>query len=150
MRVFPVLAALLASSGAFATDSGPCPSLPKNSRFEWTHNKGPDFDVCYGHLKDEGAVQFGLYLGFAPKFHPSTDLNSEKGSVGGHAVMWLPKTGKDVDFAFGRDALLQLKSKGNSPPLQVHVWILAKTKEQLEQLKAVLKGIRFKPEDSGS
>lgn len=145
MRSPPFLLAMVLAS-APAAGADPCPILAADSGLEWTHQEGPDFDLCYAHAPgDEGHSPFGLYIGYYPQFRGRTDMAGEKGEVAGHEVEWFPRTGKDGDFAYGQETLLELPQR-DGQPLRVHVWTHAQTPEERRAARAALAAMRFRDE----
>ena len=104
-----------------ADDAGRCPALAPDSGFEWTASQGPDFDVCYAHPPDTDNALFGLYIGYAASFRGRTDTPGEPGVVAGRDVRWFPHTGKDGDFPFGQETLLELDQGPDRGTLQRYI-----------------------------
>lgn len=132
---------LLVSAAMAADDAGRCPALPPDAGFEWTASQGPDFDVCYAHPPGDDNALFGLYIGHAASFRGRTDTPGEPGIVAGRDVRWFPQTGKDGDFPFGQETLLELDQGAVRGTLQVHVWIVAQTREDQSRAKAALRAM---------
>ena len=141
MKRTACLGLLLAATAMAADDAGRCPALAPDSGFEWTASQGPDFDVCYAHPPDTDNALFGLYIGYAASFRGRTDTPGEPGIVAGRDVRWFPHTGKDGDFPFGQETLLELDQGPDRGTLQVHAWIVAQTREEQSRAKAALRAM---------
>lgn len=141
MRRIAWLGLLFAATTMAADDAGRCPALAPGSGFEWTASQGPDFDVCYAHPPGDDNALFGLYIGYAASFRGRTDTPGEPGIVAGRDVRWFPHTGKDGDFPFGQETLFELDQGEGRGPLQVHVWIVAQTREERDAAKAALRAM---------
>lgn len=139
MEAIALLALLFAATATAADDAGRCPALAPDSGFEWTASQGPDFDVCHAHPPGTDNALFGLYIGYAASFRGRTDTPGEPGIVAGRDVRWFPHTGKDGDFPFGQEALLELDQGPGRGTLQVHVWTVAQTREEERAAKDALR-----------
>jgi hypothetical protein len=72
-----------------------CPTLPPDSGLEWSYRDGPDFYVCYARHSAGKAHAFGIYLGFAPSFDPTTGTKAATGMIAGKEVIWYRGLGND-------------------------------------------------------
>jgi hypothetical protein len=71
-----VLVTIASRANADANAKRLCPKLPDDGGFVWEYSQGPDFSVCYAR-KHEPSTQpqlIGVYIGFAPAFHPDPTL----------------------------------------------------------------------------
>ena len=82
---------------------------------------------------------FGVYLGFAPGFHPNHAAPSTRGVVGGHKVSWYRRD-PSSDPEFSQETLVKLDRQGSV----AHVWVTANSHQQLLQRLAILSRLEFR------
>jgi hypothetical protein len=83
---------------------------------------------------------FGVYLGFAPSFHPESAKAINQGNVGGRKVKWYERDPSSDPSKFSRETLVKLNRQGSV----AHVWVTANSERQLAQRLVVLSRLQFK------
>lgn len=117
-----------------------CPVLPPECGLEWTYREGPDFDVCYAAPPGVEVAVFGIYLGRHPSFRPKRSGSIGQGEVGGRRVDWYRLEENEEVLPFGRQTLVVLRE---NEQYIAHVWVNAKSQEELESTLGVLKALSF-------
>jgi hypothetical protein len=137
----PLVAALVLASAAAAapmrTVQDACPRLPPDSALAWTHEQGPDFDVCRAQPRGAQGEVFGVYLGHHPSAHPKASDRLELGIVDGHHVMWY--RGADRAHPLDRETVFT----AGSPGYRVHIWVHADNVPQLRARMAIVRKLRL-------
>jgi hypothetical protein len=139
MKLIAALVILLQASTGSSQPEDQCPTLPTDSTMTWTYQQGPDFGVCYAVDSATKKNAFGVYLGFAPSFHPESAKMIGRGNVGGHKVKWYGSNPSSDPSEFSRETLVRLDRQGSV----AHVWITAESEQQLAQRLAVLSRLHF-------
>ena len=139
MKLIAALAFLLQASTGSPQPADHCPTLPADSAMTWTYQQGPDFGVCYAVDSVTKKDAFGVYLGFAPSFNPESAKAIGRGNVGGHKVKWYARDPSSDPSEFSRETLVKLDRQGNV----AHVWVAAKSEQQLAQRLGVLRRLHF-------
>ena len=140
MKLAAALAFLLQASPAPSQPADHCPTLPAGSGVSWTYQQGPDFGVCYAVDSATKKDAFGVYLGFAPSFHPESAKAIQAGNVGGRKITWYQRAPSSDPSAYSRETLVELDRQGSV----AHVWVTASSKQQLAQRLSVLRRLQFK------
>ena len=136
-----LLAVSLPASALTAADR--CPMLPENSGFIWRYSQGPDFDVCYAEKQGVPATaklppqMIGVYIGYAPSFHPDPSQLKQDGRIGNSTVHWYRKPSEDASYRIGVETLYDIH------PLTAHIWAQAQDERSLAQLLAVIAKMDF-------
>jgi hypothetical protein len=127
MKLIAALAFLLQASPSSPQPTDHCPILPADSALTWTYQQGPDFGVCYAVDSATKKDAFGIYLGFAPSFHPESAKTIGRGNVGGHRIKWYARDPSNDPSEFSRETLVRLDRQGSV----AHVWVTAESQQQL-------------------
>ena len=135
---FLVVLSLLCAGAALA-DEPRCPKLKDSQGIEWSYQQGPDFGLCYATDKETKSGLFGLYLGFAPQFHPGDAKPIGSGKVAARPVSWYAPEGGLEKWPFQKQTLVKL-GKNNF----IHAWISATTKSDMERAEAALAGMELR------
>ena len=140
MKLVAALVFVLQASAATSQPPELCPTLPDGSGLSWSYQQGPDFGVCYAVDSATNKDAFGIYLGFAPSFHPGSAKAIQSGNVGGHKVSWYQRAPSSDPSDYSRETLVKLDRQGSV----AHVWVTANSEQQLAARLAVLKRMQFK------
>lgn len=127
----PLLAAV--TLGAQAA----CPQLPAESGLTWEHRGTADSDFCRA-LREDGSEAFGVYVAEKSPFEPKRGNRKETGRIDGNEVQWYRAeliTQPDIE---ARETLIKL-----ADGRVAHIWLQARTGEQLERMFATTGELRF-------
>ena len=139
MKLAIALAILIQAASGVAQAADNCPSLPPEAGMTWTYQQGPDFGVCYAVDAATHKDAFGLYLGFAPSFHPDPAKPFTEGVVGGHPVKWYRHAQGSDSAKLSQEALVNLDRGAIA-----HVWVVAASEQEMAQRLSVLSRLQFK------
>jgi len=131
---------LLAASAAQAQDAPGCPQLPEGSDLIWQHRGTADSDFCRA-LRIDGTEAFGVYIASHSPFEPKRGNREEAGVVDGRRVQWYRAelaTQPDIE---ARETLVELDDGRVA-----HVWLQARSGEQLVQALDLTGQLRFSPD----
>jgi hypothetical protein len=106
---------------------GPVP----HGAISWTKQRGPDFDVYYGHANPPLSGGVGFYLGGWPDFHPDAGSTLVPGRLGIYPVQWHRKVAADGSIT--QKALIRMDDYWRAD-----VWASAKRQEDLDHVLAIV------------
>ena len=93
--------------------------------------RGPDFDVYYGHANPPLSGKIGFYLGGWPDFHPDADSTLVRGRLGIYPVQWHRKVA--ADGSVSQKTLIHMDDYWRAD-----VWVDAKSQAELDRLLDVV------------
>jgi hypothetical protein len=127
--------------GNEAADSdAKCPDSPPGA-LVWKPSRGPDFWVCSGTPPGATHPVVGVYYGWAANFHFSAPGARETGFVEGMPIEWQVSTTDSGQLK--RETIFVLKTRPGNTAMQVHIWIIADDKTELESTKQLVRRISF-------
>jgi len=115
-----------------------CPPLPADAKLRWRHERGADFDVCRAYpVRGGDAPRLGLYLGHWPNFAPASRTVLARTRLHGRPVRWFRAAGGGE---FARETLFAAhRSHGQA----FHVWIVAKSEQELSDTLRLVSRLSF-------
>lgn len=132
-----LLPLLLPLAGAAAAqDAAGCPQLPAELGLTWEHRAGPDYDFCRA-LRADGTEAFGLNIAKDAPFEPLRVNRAERVTIDGQEVTWYRTeiAGREIQ---ARETLVPL-----ADGRVAHMWVQARSQEQLEQVLDQTQSIKF-------
>lgn len=136
----PMLLALVAGAQVQAQtqpENAACPQLSADSGLTWQHKAAGKSDFCRA-LRADGSEAFGLYIASDTPFKPSRSNREEQASIDGHNVTWYRSEIASQPGIEARETLLELVDGRVA-----HVWIQAKSAEELSQSLRQAQAMRF-------
>lgn len=136
----PLLLALAGGAQAQnpADVSAACPQLTADSGLAWQHKATQDSDFCRA-MRNDGSEAFGLYIANQTPFKPNRGDREERASIDGHDVIWYRSELANTPGVQARETLLEL-----ADGRVAHVWIQAKSAEQLGEALQQAQAMRFR------
>lgn len=114
----------------------------------WLFEDGPDFYIYRLQASPESEIGGGIYFGYAPAYNSLEVLSSLAGTFASQAITWRisrHQTSEKISVSYETIIIYpphQSTSEQNNA-LQLHVWLHAPTKEQLEPLLESLSNLSF-------
>lgn len=122
---------------AAAQAADPCPALPADSGLTWEHKVTAGMQFCTA-IRGDGSEAFGLYLAKDIPFEPSRSARAEASEIDGRPVHWYRSEIAGKPDVQARETLLRL-----ADGRVAHVWIQARTKDELGDVIARTRALRF-------
>ena len=122
------LALLFLPPIAFGAPSEECPTLSAESGIDWTHQQGPDFEVCFATDSRTHKDLFGIYHGRYPQFSVDDAKVVGSGVLAGKTIKWYRSTSESEDSRFRRQTIVQL-----TDGMVLHIWISADTDSGIQK-----------------
>jgi hypothetical protein len=138
---FATFALLFLPPIAFGASNEQCPALPTQSGIDWTHQQGPDFEVCFATDSETHKDLFGIYYGRYPQFSTDDAKVVGSGVVAGKSVKWYGPTPKVEDSRFRRQTIVQL-----TDGMVMHVWISADTDSGVQKAQEAVTHMKLPPQ----
>lgn len=132
-----LLIALSSPPAAQAQQADECPRLPGDAGLAWTQRSNEAFLICRATDAD-GREAFGLYLAEESPFEPRRTNREEEGVVAGREIRWYRgEVAADPELLV-RETLVELDNG-----LVMHVWLHARSREQLQRNQELVEALRF-------
>ncbi|WP_189452410.1 hypothetical protein [Cognatilysobacter bugurensis] len=134
----PVLLAFAGGAYAQSQSDIACPQLPADSGLIWQHKATAKSDFCRA-LRPDGSEAFGLFIANDSPFKPTRGNRAEQAVIDGREVQWYRSELAAQPDVQARETLIEL------PDGRVaHVWVQAKTQQQLDQALSQTADLRFR------
>ncbi|MFC0677456.1 hypothetical protein ACFFGH_06270 [Lysobacter korlensis] len=141
-RAFFSLPILLALAAGAQAQSSPgavaCPQLPADSGLAWQHKATATSDFCRA-LRADGSEAFGLFIANESPFRPRRRDQAEEASIDGRQVQWYRSELAAQPGIQARETLIELPGGRVA-----HVWVQAKSEQQLNEALAQTTNLRFR------
>jgi len=127
-----------------------CPHLPRETKFVWKYNQGPDFSVCYAYPESESnfsaspSLLIGVYIGNHPDFKNQGKV-VQQSKIGASTVKWYKKSSNGFGYENAIEALYDLPRRDKDDRTNyAHIWILTKDEKVVKStLDNVIKYVSF-------
>lgn len=119
----------------------PNADLPAN--YQWIYQEGAeDFYIYWASSKEDNESFVGIYFGLHPQFEASEKYKKIKGKVANKTIIWQIENNQEIN-TLKRETVLPYKHGPKYLTLNIHIWVHAKTKENMEALLRVLESLEF-------
>ncbi len=132
-----ILLSTLFAPLAYAQQADECPRLPGDAALTWTQRSSDSFLICRATDAD-GREAFGLYLAGSSPFEPARSNREERGVVAGQEIRWYRGEVAADPSTLVRETLVELDNGQ-----VMHVWLHARTSEQLQENQRLVESLRF-------